>query len=156
MLSSIRVGCAGWSIASAQRALFGDGSSMLERYATRLSVAEVNSSFYRSHRRETWQRWADSVPAGFRFSAKLPRTISHDLALRGAGPALDQFLSEVEGLGNKLGGLLRQLPPSLAFDARSAVGIPARPCSTRCPRERRRSAIHAAALCSSNRSSGFA
>ncbi len=121
MPSPIRVGCAGWSIASAQRGLFGDGASMLERYATRLSVAEVNSSFYRAHRRETWQRWADSVPAGFRFSAKLPRTISHELALRGAGPALDRFLSEVDGLGNKLGGLLLQLPPSLAFDARSAV-----------------------------------
>src|SRR5690606_41455942 len=53
-------------------------------------------------------------------SAKMPRTISHELALRGTGPALDRFLSEVDGLGRKLGGLLLQLPPSLAFDARSA------------------------------------
>lgn len=116
----IRTGCAGWSIGTPQRGLFGDGPSMLARYATRFDIAEINSSFYRPHRRETWQRWAESVPAGFRFSAKMPRTISHELALRGTGPALDRFLSEVDGLGRKLGGLLLQLPPSLAFDARSA------------------------------------
>ena len=118
--AGIRIGCAGWSIGTPQRDLFGDGSSMLARYATRLDVAEVNSSFYRPHRRETWTRWAESVPAHFRFSAKMPRTISHELALRGAGLALDRFLGEVEGLGRKLGGLLLQLPPGLAFDARSA------------------------------------
>src|SRR5690606_36914074 len=116
----IRTGCAGWSIGTPQRGLFDDGPSMLARYATRFDIAEVNSSFYRPHRRETWRRWADSVPAGFRFSAKMPRAISHELRLRGAGPALDRFLSEVEGLGGKLGGLLLQLPPSLVFDARSA------------------------------------
>ena len=116
----IRVGCAGWSIGTPQHRLFDDGASLLARYATRFDVVEVNSSFYRAHRRETWRRWADSVPAGFRFSAKLPRAISHELGLRGAGPALDQFLAEVEGLGRKLGALLLQLPPTLAFDARSA------------------------------------
>lgn len=116
----IRIGCAGWSIGTPQRGLFGDGASMLARYATRFDIAEVNSSFYRPHRHDTWRRWADSVPAGFRFSVKMPRTISHEFALRGAGPALDRFLSEVDGLGAKLGGLLLQLPPSLAFDARSA------------------------------------
>ena len=116
----IRVGCAGWSIGTPQRDLFDDGASMLARYATRFDVAEINSSFYRPHRRETWRRWAASVPAGFRFSAKLPRTISHELGLRGAGPALDQFLAEAGGLGRKLGALLLQLPPTLAFDARSA------------------------------------
>src|SRR5690606_27385094 len=112
-----RIGCAGWSIGTPQRALFGDGASMLVRYATRFDMAEVNSSFHRPHRRETWRRWAGAVPARFRFSVKLPRTISHELGLRGAGPALDRFLLEVEGMCAKLGCLLLQLPPSLALDA---------------------------------------
>ncbi|MGJ4730619.1 DUF72 domain-containing protein [Luteimonas sp. SDU101] len=116
----IRIGCAGWSIGTPQRGLFDDGTSMLARYATRFDVVEVNSSFYRPHRRDTWRRWAESVPARFRFSAKLPRTISHELGLRAAGPALDSFLSEVDGLGGKLGALLLQLPPSLALEPRSA------------------------------------
>ncbi|WP_262378552.1 DUF72 domain-containing protein [Luteimonas viscosa] len=116
----VRVGCAGWSIPGRHRALFGEGDSMLARYATRFDVVEINSSFYRPHRRETYERWAASVPRGFRFSVKLPRTISHELRLRGAGPALDRFLGEVEGLGGKLGGLLLQLPPSFAADLRDA------------------------------------
>src|SRR5690606_6788640 len=115
--SRLRVGCAGWSIGTPQRQLFDDGASMLARYATRFDTVEVNSSFHRSHRRETWQRWAASVPAQFRFAAKLPRSISHESGLRGAGPALDRFLSEAGGLGRKLGALLLQLPPALAFDA---------------------------------------
>lgn len=117
----IRVGCAGWSIASTQRALVGDGASQLERYATRFDAVEINSTFYRAHRPTTYQRWADSVPAAFRFSAKLPRTITHDARLHGVAPLLQAFLAEVGHLGDKLGCLLVQLPPSLAFDARSAA-----------------------------------
>jgi uncharacterized protein YecE (DUF72 family) len=93
---------------------------MLARYATRFPVVEVNSSFYRPHQGKTYARWAASVPAHFRFSVKIPRTISHDLALRGTGAALDRFLAEAEELGGKLGGFLLQLPPSLALDMRTA------------------------------------
>ncbi|WP_337243750.1 DUF72 domain-containing protein [Luteimonas sp. gir] len=116
-----RIGCAGWSIASRDAALFEDGASMLARYATRFDLVEINSSFYRPHRRTTYERWAASLPAGFRFSAKLPRTITHEHRLRGCGPLLDAFLEAATGLGERLGCLLVQLPPSLAFDARSAA-----------------------------------
>jgi uncharacterized protein YecE (DUF72 family) len=115
-----RIGCAGWSILSAHRDLFGAGDNLLARYATRFDAVEINSSFYRSHRRETYERWAAGVPAGFRFSVKVPQQITHDAALRGTRKLLAAFLDEVAGLGRKLGGLLIQLPPHLAFDARSA------------------------------------
>lgn len=118
--SVVRTGTAGWSIASAHRGLFGPGDSALARYATRFDVAEINSSFHRPHRRETYARWADTVPARFRFAAKLPRTITHEQRLRGALPLLDAFLAQAGGLGDRLGCLLVQLPPSLAFDARVA------------------------------------
>ncbi|MET0549283.1 MAG: DUF72 domain-containing protein [Xanthomonas sp.] len=117
----IRVGCAGWSIASSQRALVGDGASQLARYATRFDAVEINSTFYRAHRASTYQRWADSVPTDFRFSAKLPRTITHDARLYRVAPLLQAFLDDVGHLGDKLGCLLVQLPPSLAFDARTAA-----------------------------------
>jgi uncharacterized protein YecE (DUF72 family) len=118
-----RTGCAGWSIASAHAARFGHGGSALERYATRLQATEINSSFYRSHRQATYARWAASVPARFRFSVKLPRQITHEARLQRCGPALDRFLDECGGLGDRLGGLLVQLPPSLAFDARVAAAF---------------------------------
>lgn len=70
-----------------------------------------------SHR---FERWAASVPAAFRFSAKLPKWITHEARLHGTGDALSTFFDAVAGLGPKLGGVLAQLPPSLVFDARVA------------------------------------
>ncbi|MBJ6985049.1 DUF72 domain-containing protein [Luteimonas sp. MC1750] len=118
--STIRIGTAGWSIASAHRGLFGAGDSALARYATLFDATEINSSFYRPHRRETYARWAETVPAHFRYSVKLPRTITHEHGLRGALPLLDDFLAQAGGLGTRLGCLLVQLPPSLAYDGRVA------------------------------------
>ncbi|MFC0677664.1 DUF72 domain-containing protein [Lysobacter korlensis] len=113
----IRIGCAGWSIGSAHAELVGEGESMLARYATRFDAVEINSSFYRPHQPKTYERWAASVPDDFRFSVKLPRTITHDARLVGGEDLLARFLGETAGLGQKLGGILVQLPPSLAFDA---------------------------------------
>lgn len=118
-----RIGCAGWSIPAGHRALFGPGDSVLARYATRFNAVELNSSFYRPHQRKTYQRWADTVPGGFRFSVKMPKTITHELRLQNAGAELDRFVGEIEGLGEKLGGVLVQLPPSLVFDARIAANF---------------------------------
>ena len=117
---SIRVGTAGWQVPAVHRPLVGTEGSVLARYAARFDVVEINSSFYRPHAERTWAGWAAQVPAHFRFSAKLPRDITHDARLQGCGPTLDRFHGEVSGLGRKLGGLLMQLPPSLAFDARVA------------------------------------
>jgi uncharacterized protein YecE (DUF72 family) len=119
-MQAIKVGCAGWSIPRQSLALFGEGESMLARYATRFPVVEVNSSFYRPHKPATYVKWASSVPRDFRFSVKLPKMISHELALRQCGPVLDRFLGEAEALGGKLGGFLLQLPPSHVLDARVA------------------------------------
>ncbi|WP_166211122.1 DUF72 domain-containing protein [Cognatiluteimonas telluris] len=119
-VSSIRIGCASWSIPSRHRALFGSEGSHLARYATRFNVAEINSSFYRAHAAATYARWAASVPGDFRFSVKLPRAVTHDARLQGVGPLLSRFSDEVDGLQTRLGGVLVQLPPSLAFDARRA------------------------------------
>ena len=116
----IRIGCAGWSIPARHRGLFGDGDSALARYATLFSAVEINSSFYRPHQPNTYARWAASVPADFRFSVKLPRTISHEHKLRDADALLDRFLGDTAALGDHLGGFLLQLPPTLALDLPSA------------------------------------
>ena len=116
----IFTGTAGWSIRREQAVLFGDGASHLARYATRFHAVEINSSFYRPHRRTTYARWAASVPEQFRFSVKLPRAITHTARLKNVGEALDAFHDQVNGLSIKLGPVLVQLPPSLAFDPDSA------------------------------------
>ncbi|NML48493.1 DUF72 domain-containing protein [Ramlibacter sp. G-1-2-2] len=118
----IRSGCAGWALPRAVREEFGPGDSQLARYATRLPAVEINTSFYRPHQRKVYERWAASVPADFRFSAKLPKAITHERRFVDCEALLDTFLAEVTGLGEKLGWLLVQLPPSFAFE--SAVALP--------------------------------
>jgi uncharacterized protein YecE (DUF72 family) len=113
---TVWIGTAGWAIRREQAALFGDGPSHLARYATRFNAVEINSSFYRPHQRKTYERWAASVPQNFRFAVKLPRAITHAARLADCDAALEAFQGQALGLGRKLGPVLVQLPPSLAFD----------------------------------------
>ena len=115
-MTTYRVGCAGWAIPKAHTSEFPPDGSHLQRYAARFSAVEINSSFYRPHRPTTWSRWAESVPDEFRFSAKVPKTITHKQRLSDAAPLLDTFLAEVTCLEPKLGCLIVQLPPSLVHD----------------------------------------
>lgn len=114
------IGTAGWSVPPRYAASFPKTGSHLERYGDRLNAAEINSSFYRSHQRKTYIRWADSVPPQFRFSVKLPRAITHEHRLKNCSGLIARFLEEVGGLGNKLDVVLAQLPPSLTYDDKSA------------------------------------
>ncbi|GAA4326392.1 DUF72 domain-containing protein [Pigmentiphaga soli] len=101
-------------------ARFPTQGSHLERYAQVFPAVEINSSFYRPHQPKTYARWAASVPDAFRFSVKIPKRISHELRLRDADTAVGDFMREVAPLGEKLGCLLLQLPPSLALDRPTA------------------------------------
>ncbi|MFC7516254.1 DUF72 domain-containing protein [Herbaspirillum sp. GCM10030257] len=115
--SSLFIGCAGWGIPSTVADQFGGEGSHLERYARVLTGVEINTSFYRPHRPVTYARWRDSVPEGFRFSAKVPKIITHEMRLKDVADPLERFVGEVRNLGHKLDCLLVQLPPRLAFDA---------------------------------------
>jgi uncharacterized protein YecE (DUF72 family) len=115
----VRIGTAGWTIPTKRAALVSGPSSSeshLERYARLLRCVEINSSFYRSHRETTWLRWAASTPETFRFSVKFPRSITHLAKLAINSQTLDAFFRETSMLGEKLGAILVQLPPSLRFD----------------------------------------
>ena len=118
-----RIGTAGWSIPRANADAFPSEGTALMRYAARFPAVEINSSFHRPHRRDTWQRWGDSVPADFRFAAKLPNAITHAARLVDCAGAISTFLDEAGGLGDKFAVLLVQLPPSLAFDAPSVAAL---------------------------------
>ena len=116
MAPPIYVGCAGWTLPRAVQPAFPAEGTHLARYAARFPAAEINSSFYRPHRPATYERWAASVPDGFRFSVKLPKAITHGLRLADADAPLALFLEQLAGLGDRLGCLLVQLPPSFAYD----------------------------------------
>ncbi len=114
------IGTAAWSLPREVAAEFPGDGQHLERYARQFACAEINSSFYKPHRVETYARWAGMTPPHFRFAVKLPRAITHDARLRATRKPLRTFLAEAAGLGDRLGVLLVQLPPSLAFEARVA------------------------------------
>ena len=120
MPAKIHVGTAGWSIPRPEQRRFPSGDSLLARYSKVLPAVEINSTFYRPHRAATFERWAASVPRAFRFSIKVPQTITHEQNLAGCSGLLGAFLDSIAPLGSRAGCLLVQLPPSLAFDARVA------------------------------------
>ncbi|WP_374585537.1 DUF72 domain-containing protein [Pseudoduganella sp.] len=124
-MAGVTIGIAGWSLARPDAGLFpapGSGSA-LQRYAAVFGAVEINSSFYRPHKPETYARWADSVPPGFRFAVKLPRTVTHEKRLQDTSPELDRFAAEAGALHEKLGWVLVQTPPSLRFDPAAASAL---------------------------------
>ena len=79
---------------------------------------EINGSFYLLQRPSSYQQWRAQTPAGFVFSVKGPRFITHMKKLAGVeAPLANFFASGVLALGDRLGPVLWQLPPTLGFDA---------------------------------------
>ena len=122
-MGAVRIGTAGWSVASDAAHRFPADGTGLERYSGVFGAVEINSSFHRPHRVSTWQRWRDSVPEDFRFAVKIPKRITHELKLVDFEETLDAFIAEAGTLGDKLAVLLVQLPPKLEFDAGVAEGF---------------------------------
>jgi uncharacterized protein YecE (DUF72 family) len=96
---------------------FVAAGSHLERYAARFNAVEINSTFYRPHRPQTYHRWVATTPEGFRFAVKAPKAITHERRLEDCESLVQTFLDQVRPLGDRLGPILVQLPPSLAFDS---------------------------------------
>jgi uncharacterized protein YecE (DUF72 family) len=116
----IRVGISGWRYAGWRGVFYPAGLPQrreLEHAASRLTSVEVNGSFYSLQRPSSWRAWAAQVPEDFLFSVKGPRYLTHMLRLVDVEAPLATFLaSGVLSLGPRLGPLLWQLPPNLAFD----------------------------------------
>jgi uncharacterized protein YecE (DUF72 family) len=115
-MSLIHIGTAGWTIPKHCAKEFPQIGTHLARYSQVLSCAEVNSTFYRSHRLSTWQKWAASVPENFRFSVKAPKAITHEVNLVCGPEPLKSFLAEIKILATRLGPILFQLPPKATFN----------------------------------------
>lgn len=111
------IGAAGWSIPRASADHFPAEGGGLARYAARFRAVEVNTTFYKPHRPTTLERWAATVAPEFRFAVKAPKAITHDARLEGVEGFLDAFVEQACHLGDRLGPVLLQFPPNLAFDA---------------------------------------
>ncbi len=115
--SLIRIGTAGWVVPKIHAAACAHTGTHLEKYSRVLNAVEINSTFYRPHQPKTFERWAATTPEDFRFIVKLAKSITHEAKLVRTGALLSTFFDNIRPLGEKLGPVLIQLPPKLAFDS---------------------------------------
>ncbi len=115
-----RIGTSGWSYAHWSRGRFYPpglpSGDWLRHYARHFPTVEINLSFYRIPTPAMVDRWRKTAPPGFVFAHKLWRGITHLKRLADTQPAQRSFLEVVDGLGDRRGPLLVQLPPSMKRD----------------------------------------
>ncbi len=119
MTARIRIGVSGWTYPHWRSVFYPQGLAQrreLEFASRAFDALEINGSFYSLQRPSSYRRWRDATPDDFVFAVKGSRYITHMKKLGGVEQALANFLgSGVLALGPKLGPLLWQLPPKLAY-----------------------------------------
>lgn len=116
----LHIGISGWRYTPWRGDFYPEGLRQKDelRFASRaVNSIEINGTFYALQRPERFAEWAADTPAGFVFSVKAPRFITHVKRLRDIDePLANFFASGPLSLGDKLGPLLWQFPPTLKFD----------------------------------------
>jgi uncharacterized protein YecE (DUF72 family) len=113
--TGVYLGTSGWSYADWEGSLYPEAlpsASRLAEYVKHFATVEIDSTFYGTPRRSTVQNWREVSPDGFLFAAKFPKQITHDRNLVDAEAEAESFLDSMAELGDRLGPLLLQLPPS--------------------------------------------
>jgi uncharacterized protein YecE (DUF72 family) len=114
------IGTSGWRYKNWRGDFYPKGLAQrreLEYISRQLGSVEINGSFYSLQKPEFYRRWYDETPEEFVFAVKGARFVTHMKRLRDvATPLANFFASGVLALGDKLGPVLWQLPPSLPYD----------------------------------------
>ncbi|MEF2550142.1 DUF72 domain-containing protein [Aurantimonas sp. A2-1-M11] len=117
---AIRTGIGGWTFEPWEGSFYPADlpkKRQLEYAASKLTTIEVNGTFYRSQKPETFAKWANEAPEGFVFSLKAPRYGVNRKVLAEGGESIQRFVeSGIAELGDKLGPLLWQLAGAKQFD----------------------------------------
>ncbi|GHH83596.1 histidine kinase [Streptomyces sulfonofaciens] len=117
---SVHVGTSGWQYKDWRGVLYPAGTPQrlwLEEYAERFATVELNNAFYRLPDHRTFADWRDRTPEGFVMAVKASRYLTHIKRLREPQEPVHRLMSRAEGLGDRLGPVLLQLPPNLTEDA---------------------------------------
>lgn len=115
----VHIGCSGWLYRHWRGDFYPDKLAQkrwFDHYASAFDTVELNTSFYHLPTAETFAKWRDQAPPGFRYAVKAPRFITHMKKLKECGEPVETFLSRARNLGESLGPILYQLPPRWAFD----------------------------------------
>jgi uncharacterized protein YecE (DUF72 family) len=116
----ILAGTSGWQYKEWKGSFYPESIStdgMLAYYASHFRTVEVNNTFYRLPKESVLRAWAEGVPDGFTFVLKASQRITHHTRIgENAVEPLGYLLSAAQGLGDRLGPILFQLPPNLKLD----------------------------------------
>jgi uncharacterized protein YecE (DUF72 family) len=118
--AAIHVGIGGWDYDPWRGTFYPPGlakAKQLDHAGRHLSAIEINATHYKLQKPELFQRWRDTVPAGFKFAIKASRFCTNRRVLAEAGEAIDRFCGQgITELGDKLGPILWQFMPTKQFD----------------------------------------
>jgi uncharacterized protein YecE (DUF72 family) len=118
-VGTLRIGCSGWAYRDWVGPFYPKGTrakDLLAFYASQFDTTEINASFYRLPTAKAVATWAATAPAGFCFSWKVSRYVTHNKKLRDCADSVDLVYGRMKGLGETEGPALIQLPPSLRRD----------------------------------------
>jgi uncharacterized protein YecE (DUF72 family) len=119
-IPTIRVGIGGWDYEPWRQTFYPPGlpkAKQLDHAAARLSAIEINATFYKLQKPETFAKWAKAVPEGFRFAIKGSRFCSNRRLLAEAGEAVERFCAQgLTELGDRLGPILWQFMATKRFE----------------------------------------
>lgn len=113
-MAKIRIGCSGWSYQHWRGLFYPEdlpASRWFDFYADHFDTVELNNSFYRLPKPETFRAWRDQAPGGFCYAVKANRYITHTKKLKDPEEPLRRFFTAARELGPALGPVLYQLPP---------------------------------------------
>lgn len=88
----------------------------LHYYGSLFNTIEINSTFYKTPRRQTCVKWTDDVPDDFRFTLKLSRSITHAPELNYEAGSIEKFMEAASGICQKKGCLLIQFPGKITLE----------------------------------------
>ena len=123
----IRVGIGGWVFAPWRGEFYPKGLQQareLEHASRQLTSIEINGTFYRTQKPDSFRKWADETPDDFIFSLKGPQFATNRRVLAEAGESVERFFaSGVLELKSKLGPILWQMAPTKKFDPEDFAGF---------------------------------
>jgi uncharacterized protein YecE (DUF72 family) len=126
MERKIRIGTSGWTYSHWKHVFYPlacPKSRWLEYYTEHFDTVELNATFYRLPKATTFEGWGRRTPDLFLWAVKASKYITHTKRLREPAEPLERFYSVTSALGEKLGPILFQLPPSLSFDEERFTGF---------------------------------